>query len=67
MKKLKLKALELGSAEVLTRAQLKNVLVGVVGGTAGSVQCYCNGVAAGYCGCQTTPDCVECCQVVCGG
>ncbi len=32
MKKLKLKALELGSMELLTRAQLKNVLGGDYGG-----------------------------------
>ncbi|WP_183574657.1 hypothetical protein HDF18_01165 [Mucilaginibacter sp. X5P1] len=69
MKKLKLRALELGSAEVLSRAQLKNVLVGAVGGTSyGSLLCYCGGVAAGYCGCQNFPiECEECCAVVCGG
>ena len=41
MKKLKLKALELGASEVLTRAQLKNVLGGSSGsgGTSGGT-CY---------------------------
>jgi len=41
MKKLKLKALELGAKEVLTRAQLKNVLGGDEG-SGGSVVCVCS-------------------------
>ena len=36
MKKLKLKALELGANEVLTRAQLKNVVGGVAGSGPGT-------------------------------
>jgi hypothetical protein len=37
MKKLKLKALELGAMELLTRAQLKNVLGGYDGGGGGGL------------------------------
>ena len=39
MKKLKLKALELGANEVLTRAQLKNVGGGVAGSGPGTIVC----------------------------
>lgn len=42
MKKLKLKALELGAKEVLSRAQLKNVLGGSGSGSGGSAQCFGN-------------------------
>ena len=44
MKKLKLKALELGATEVLTRDQLKNVLGGY-----GSTGCGANGTCSGTC------------------
>ncbi|MDB5122405.1 MAG: hypothetical protein JWP94_534 [Mucilaginibacter sp.] len=39
MKKLKLKALQLGAKEVLTRAQLKNVLGGSSSGSGTAVSC----------------------------
>lgn len=47
---------------VLSRQEMKQIMAG----SGGSVLCICNGVPAGYCGCQTTPDCIECCEVVCG-
>jgi len=40
MKKLKLKALELGATEVLTRAHLKNVLAGFADATSGGKICH---------------------------
>jgi hypothetical protein len=40
MKKLKLKALDLGAIEVLTRAQLKDVLGGLISTTVKAGGCY---------------------------
>jgi hypothetical protein len=47
MKKLKLKALELGANEVLTRAQLKNVLGGDTGGSSTQTKSPCSGACNG--------------------
>ena len=62
MKKLKLKALELGASEILTRAHLKNVLAGFADSTSPPKQCqvtcsavsnvtdyYTWNMASGYC------------------
>jgi len=68
MKKLKLKALELGTSEILTRAHLKNVLAGFADATSGSKICHITCVAEtdvteyfswDYNGhsCKTTNDC----------
>jgi len=50
MKKLKLKALELGAADVLTRTQLKNVS----GGSGGTGACYFVYSDQGYSSCWYT-------------
>ncbi len=44
--------------EMLTKNEMKKI--------GGGVQCMCNGSPAGYCGCQTTQDCLDCCDAVCG-
>jgi len=53
MKKLKLKALELGASELLTREQLKNVMAG--DGSGGGIGTGCANDNLGLCGgnCQT--------------
>lgn len=65
MKKLKLRALDLGAKEVLTRTQLKNVLGGGGLVSTTSVDCYCynssdpdNGKDV-TCGCPTSIE--SCC------
>ncbi|QEM11390.1 hypothetical protein [Mucilaginibacter rubeus] len=55
MKKLKLKAIELGANEMMTRAQLKNVLVGVIGGATGP-DCLPRGS-----GCSQVTEQTNCC------
>ncbi|HVW99419.1 MAG TPA: hypothetical protein VHA52_03120 [Candidatus Babeliaceae bacterium] len=67
MKKLKLKALELGAMEVLTRQQLKSILGGDGSGSgsgngcpSGEAPCICNFVDEG---CQVPTTCAHICGV----
>jgi len=46
---------------VLSRGEMKKIMAG----SGGSVQCYCDGTFLGYCGCNTTQDCIDCCEVLC--
>lgn len=58
MKKLRLKALELGATEILSREQLKNILGG--GGTSCSTNGDCNnGESCCYGSCMTQSQCTQ--------
>ena len=62
MKKLKLKALELGTQEVLTREQLKSVS----GGFFGQTICTCPDGVVYYCGGNNIPACEAKSSAECG-
>jgi hypothetical protein len=64
MKKLKLKALELSSAELLSKEQLKSTLRMAMGGY--TITCNCSGGGGSLIFCTSTQECVEECVAVCG-
>lgn len=57
MKKLKLKALEIGASEVLTKAELKKIIGGNGGGSGSSNSCNA------YCGQGSGYTCTTVCQI----
>lgn len=67
MKKLKLKALALSSAELLSSDQLKSTLRSATGGDWETVYCSCQGGGGGYMACSSTQECADICLIICRG